>query len=95
MSHETFPEHLKMDEHKMLYNKNNIYNEVLKVYYNEYKNTSHFSFDHLCYIINKITGASVNKVLDDYHISKKWNLRRLEKRYIEYVIQYLIEHGMQ
>jgi hypothetical protein len=89
----TFPQSLKITTSEIPGTSLNIYEQLLVIYYNKYKNEELFSFEHLCGIINHNFIARtllVYRMIKKYRQTNQWDIKQLGERRTRYLIQKLL-----
>lgn len=85
-----FPDFLKRDISDLINNNFTDEQQLFIIYFNKYKNDQNFSFEHLCRIINRTTNALVFGIISSYRATLKWDLKYLNSRVINHVIEVLL-----
>ena len=85
-----FPSVLKKDLSDLICANYTEEQQLFVIYYNKYKNSRNFSFEHLCRIINHTTDTLVLNLISSYRSTLKWDLKQLNIRTINHVISVLL-----
>lgn len=81
-----FPSNFKLSVADLLtFDKTN-HDQIMVVYYNDYKSSRLFSFEHLCRIVNDITDIPVNKLIAMYRRTGIWDLSEIPEFKLSYII---------
>ena len=89
-NHSTFPQALKITTSEILVKKLNLHDQLLVIYYNKYKSSKVFSFEHLCEIAAVYLKTQMKKFIYKFRETNKWDVHQLGERRISYLINLLL-----
>ncbi len=89
-SKSSFPNNCKLSLIQLLSSNSNLNDQVLAIYYNDYKLDPLFSFEHLCDIINDITIIPIDLLMKNYEKSGKWDLNIIPAFKLDFIISRML-----
>lgn len=87
---EEFPNQLKIRFIELLRVERTAHDQLLAIYYNEHKLNRLFSFEHLCRIINDLVEIPINKIINKYRKTGKWDLSDVSQNKLELIVERML-----
>lgn len=85
-----FPPRLMVNISEIINGNFDEYDQILIIYYNKYKTSEDFSFEHLCRILTKYSNVSIMRIINSHRINNDWNLKSVNLRIINYVSEKIL-----
>ncbi len=91
LSKSSFPDNCKLSLIELLFSNNNLNDQILAIYYNDYKLDPLFSFEHLCNVINNIINIPVDLLIENYKKSGKWDLNIIPAFKLDFIVSSMLK----
>ena len=87
---ESFPNRLKISFVDLLITERSPHDQLLIIYYNEYKKSRLFSFEHLCRTMDEIVDIPINRLILKYKNNGDWDLSNVPRNKLKYINNHLL-----
>lgn len=86
----TFPVNFRLSIADLLASDESNHNQIMVIYYNDYKNNRLFSFEHLCRTINNITDVPINKLIAVYRKTRNWDISEIPEFKLSRIVEKML-----
>lgn len=92
---DSFPKTLKLSYANAIQSDKPEYDKILIIYYNDFLKNKLFSFEHLCFELNKISEIPAHKLIQNYKKTGQWNLSGISANKINYLLEKLLDVNIE
>lgn len=89
---DSYPPTLKISLSEMIEKNLSIYDQLIVIYYNKFKDSEMFSFEHFCDILSLKCKISINSLIKKFKKTENWNIKQLNQRKVTYFINLLLKY---